>query len=224
LKALCRESTGTRWQRACAGVRELGVRHRLFGVVTTGDGRPLAGAAAGEYVVRFRPEVIVGSPTTFATTTAADGSYSVSGLLYSPAMQVLVRAAMPGYFTAVKVVSVASEMRVDLTLDPLVYIPLGATVKGTLEAGDATCGDPMERCERFALTVPRDGTLEVTVETTRREEIDLHLETPNGDVFGPHMRDPLRLAIPASGEATYQIRIVRYAAGPHDFALTTRLR
>jgi hypothetical protein len=224
LKALCRERTGAGWERACAGVRELAVRHRLFGVVTAADGRPLAGAAAGEYVVRIRPETFVGSPTTFSTITGADGSYSVSGLLYSPAKQVLVRAAMPGYFTAIKVVPLASEMRVDLTLDPLVYISLGTTVKGTLDDGDATCGDPTERCERFALTVSGDGILEVTVGTTRRDDVDLHLEAPDGDVFGPHLRDPLRLAIPASANATYQIRIIRYADGPRDFTLATRLQ
>jgi hypothetical protein len=54
--------------------------------------------------------------------------------------------------------------------------------------------------------------------------VDLHLEAPDGDVFGPHLRDPLRLAIPASANATYQIRIIRYADGPRDFTLATRLQ
>ena len=225
LKAQCRDRTGAGWERACAGVRELAVRHRLFGVVTDAGGRPLSGAVAGEYVVRFRHEIIVGSPTTFSTITGPDGSYSLSGLLYSPARQVLVRAAMPGYFTAIRVVPFASEMRVDLTLDPWEYISLGAPVRGTLDDRDASCGDPTERCERFALRIPRDGILEVAVGTTRREDVDLHLEAPDGDVFGPHIKAPLRLVLPASANATYQIRVVRYATdGPRDFTLTTALR
>jgi len=223
LEALC-QGQNARSPRACAGLRELAAPYTVSGAVTDASGAPIVDASVGEYVVRFRPDIIVGFPTRFAGRTDGAGNFSLSGFLSAPAPEVMVRAAKPGYFTAVKRVPIAPSMRVDLTLDPWVHMPLGTVVRGTVERGDAACGDPTELCERFALTVSASGTLEVSVTAPIFEGMDLYVDTPAGEVFGPLPRAPLRLAIPAVAGSTYQIRVLNFTDRPREFELHTRLR
>jgi hypothetical protein len=223
LEALCRAGS-IRSARACAGIRELTIRHRLSGVVTAADGIPLSGATVGEYVGRMEADYAVGFTTRFSVRTDSDGRYTVSGQLARPAQSVTVRAAKPGYFTAIRVVPVAEEMRADLVLDPWVHISLGEAVTGTMKPGDPYCYYPEEPCRQFALTVPASGTLEVSVASANRTDFDLHVETPGGDVLGPFGHAPLRIAIPAVAASTFQSRILRYGEGPAEFELTTRVR
>jgi len=223
LDALCR-SNHVRAARACAGIRELAIRHRVSGVVTAADGTPLSGVRVGEYVGRMETDYAVGFTTRFSGTTDGNGQYSVSSELIRPARNVAVRASKPGYFSAHKVVTASEDMRADLVLDPWVHISLGEVVKGTLKGDDPLCADPGEPCRRFALTVPASGTLEVSVASANRADFDLHVGTPAGEVFGPFEHAPLRVALPAGAASTFEIRVLRYGTGSAEFELTTRLR
>jgi hypothetical protein len=220
LSALC-NGQSPRAGRACAGLRELAGPHAMFGTVTGTDGVPLAGVSVGELAVRLGPAFIVAGPTAVAATTDANGEYKVVGVR-TP----VVRASKPGYFTAGKVVSITQDTRVDFVLHPWSYISVGQVVRGTLKVGDLICGDPQEVCQQFALTVPARGTLEVSLASTIASDLDLHLETPAGQAFGPPLGAPypLRVSIQVDAGATYQIRVVSYVDRPRDFELTTRLR
>jgi hypothetical protein len=223
LVALCR-SNHVRAARACAGIGELAIRHRLTGVVTAADGTPLSGVSVGEYVSRTQADYSVAFTTRFSGATDGNGEYFVSGPLVRPARNVAVRASKPGYFSALKVVTASEHMRVDLVLDPWVHISLGDVVRGTVKADDPHCSDPGEPCRRFALTVPASGTLDVSVASANRADFDLYVETPAGEVFGPFMHAPLRVAIPARAASTFVIRVLRYGTGSAEFELATRLR
>lgn len=223
LDGLCR-SNHVRAARACAGIGELAIRHRLSGVVTARDGTPLSGVSVGEYLGRTEADYSVGFTTRFSATTDDSGQYAVAGPIVRPARNVAVRASKPGYFSAIKVVAASENMRADLVLDPWVHISLGDVIKGTLKADDPFCSDPGEPCRRFALTVPASGTLDVSVASANRADFDLYVETPAGEVFGPFMHAPLRVAIPARAASTFVIRVLRYGTGSAEFELTTRLR
>ena len=145
-----------------------------------------------------------------------------------------------GYFSTRKVITtITQDTRVDLSMDPWEFIPLGEVVRRTIKPGDTTCGDPDELCHRFALSVPSDGTLEVvldssspgtfrplTLPTDTLRNWDLHVETPRGDAYGPPLGTsfPMRLSIPVQRGATYQIRVLSYADRAAEFELRTQLR
>jgi hypothetical protein len=219
LAALCR-GQGPRAGRACAGLRQLAGPRTVFGTVTGPDGVPLAGVSVGELVVRLGPAFNVAGPSDVSTTTDANGDYKVAGV-QTP----VVRASKPGYFTAGKVVSRTQDTRVDFVLQLLVYVSLGQVIRGRVEAGDLGCGDPQEVCDQFALAVPARGTLEVSLASSIPSDLDLHVETPAGEAFGPPIGAPypLRVSVQAEAGATYQIRVVGFADRPRDFELTTRL-
>ena len=132
-----------------------------------------------------------------------------------------------------------ADTQVDFSMDPWEFISLGETVRRTIKPGDTTCGDPNELCHRFALSVPADGTLDVVLDSPspgtfspqpyRADALrnwDLHLETPQGDAYGPPLGTsfPMRLSIPVQRGATYQIRVLSYADRAREFELRTQLR
>ena len=234
LEVLCRGQSN-RVAPACAGIRELSGPITLSGVVTGPGGVPLAGARVGELRVQMGPDVIVASPTDVSVTTDAAGRYSISGVR----TQVL-QVFKAGYFTTSKVITTITEdTKIDFSMDPWEFIPLGEVVRRTIKPGDTTCGDPDELCHRFALRVPSDGTLEVVLDSPSPGTFsprpgqydalrnwDLHVETPAGDAYGPPLGTtfPLRLSIPVERGATYQIRVLSYAGQAREFELTTKLR
>jgi hypothetical protein len=219
LDALCR-SGSTRTARACAGIPEVAIRHRLSGGVTARDGTPLSGAHVGEYVGRMG----VGVTTSFSATTDVGGRYSVSGPPDRAASNMTVRASRAGYFSAFKQIPVSEDMLADFVLDPWVQISVGEVVRATVKADEPACYYPGEPCRRFALTVPASGTLEVSVTSANRPDFDLHVETPTGEVFGALRQAPLHLALPAAAGSTFEIRVLRYGGGSAEFELTTRVR
>ena len=152
----------------------------------------------------------------------------------------VLQAFKDGYFTTGKVITtITQDTQVDFSMDPWEFISLGETVRRTIKPGDTTCGDPNELCHRFALSVPADGTLDVVLDSPspgtfspqpyRADALrnwDLHLETPQGDAYGPPLGTsfPMRLSIPVQRGATYQIRVLSYADRAREFELRTQLR
>ena len=234
LEVLCR-GQGNRVARACAGVRELSGPVTLSGVVTGPGGVPLAGVRVAELQVDMRPDRIVAYPTEVSVTTDAAGHYSITDVR-TQALEVY----KAGYFSTRKVITtITQDTQVDLSMDPWEFISLGEVVRRTIKPGDTTCGDPDELCHRFALSVPSDGTLEVvldssspgtfsplTLQTDALRNWDLHVETPQGDAYGPPLGTnfPMRLSIPVQRGATYQIRVLSYADRAREFELRTQLR
>jgi hypothetical protein len=234
LEVLCR-GQGRRVAQACAGIRELSGPITLSGVVTGVGGVPVAGARVAELRVQIGPDLIVASPTDVSATTDARGRYSISGVR----TQVL-QVYKEGYFTTGKVITtITQDTQIDFSMDPWEFISLGEVVRRTIKPGDTTCGDPDELCHRFALRVPSDGTLDVVLDSPSPGTFrplpyqadalrnwDLHLETPQGDAYGPPLGTsfPMRLAIPVERGATYQIRVLSYADRAREYELRTALR
>jgi hypothetical protein len=195
----------------------------------------VAGARVAELRVQIGPDLIVASPTDVSATTDASGRYSISGVR----TQVL-QVYKEGYFTTGKVITtITQDTQIDLSMDPWEFISLGEVVRRTIKPGDTTCGDPDELCHRFALRVPSDGTLDVVLDSPSPGTFrplpyqadalrnwDLHLETPQGDAYGPPLGTsfPMRLAIPVERGATYQIRVLSYADRAREYELRTALR
>jgi hypothetical protein len=234
LEVLCR-GQGRRVAQACAGIRELSGPITLSGVVTGPGGVPLAGVRVAELKVDMGPDRIIAYPTEVSVTTDAAGHYSITG-----ASTQVLEIYKPGYFSTGKVIStITQDTQIDLSMDPWEFISLGEVVRRTIKPGDTTCGDPNELCHRFALRVPSDGTLDVVLDSPSPGTFrplpyqadalrnwDLHLETPQGDAYGPPLGTsfPMRLAIPVERGATYQIRVLSYADRAREYELRTALR
>jgi len=220
--------------RACTGLRELAGPITLSGTVTRTDGVPLSGVKVAELAVQMGPDFIVAFPTDVSTTTDANGYYRLSGV-----RTLVLQAYKAGFFTTGKVIAaIAQDTQINLSMDPWSFIALGDVVRGTIKPGDITCGDEAELCHRLALTVPSNGTLDVSLDSPTPGTFsglpygdavrnwDLHVETPDGDAYGPPVGAPfpLHLAIPVQRGSTYQIRVLSSANQAREFELTTRLR
>lgn len=221
LKELC-ENPGEFARRACAGLQQLSA-YQLAGTVTNASGEPLAGATVAEYTHRFYADYAVSSPTQFRATTDASGKYTVSGVPVRPRARLVLRASAPGFFSAPGGVPLSSNMSADFRLSPWTRVALDDVVKGTLRADDSGCRMP-EPCRQFAVSVPRSGTLEVSVATPVRAGIDVWVETPKGDVYVPRIEAPLRLSVPVFAGFVCQITVVNSDSSPREFELTMRLR
>ena len=223
LEALC-NGRAEFTRRACDGLQTLPATYRLSGVVTSEAGEPLDGATVGEYLSRLDGGQMVAYRTPFSARTDAAGRYSVSGVPESPRPRTNLRAAKPGYFTAPGGVAISSEMRADFRLTPWTRVALDDVVKGTLEPGVASCAGGPEPCRQFAVSVPRSGTLDVSLATAVRDGMDFWVETPTGDVYSPPMEAPLRLSVRVFAGAVCQITVVSNVNEPRQFELTMRLR
>ena len=223
LKALC-DSQGDTAGRACEGLQELRTSIRFSGIVSGPDGEPLAGVTVGQHLLRSEDIYLVTEPTRLTTTTDRSGRYAVVGLPLSLASSAIIRAAKPGYFTRTAGVPILRESQADFRLARWVQIPVGTVVRGTVTPDEMPSGNPRERCDEYALTVPANGTIEVSVDAPDREMMDLYVETPAGDVYGPQDGDRMRLVLPAGAGSTFQIRILNFSEQPQPYALTTRLR
>jgi len=196
----------------------------LSGVVTSATGEPLEGATVGEYLSRAEADYVVAYRSRFSGTTDAAGRYRVSGTPESPRFATNLRASKLGYFSAPASVPISLDMRADFRLSPWTKVALDDVIRGTVEVGGTPCNGIADPCRQFAVSVPRTGTLEVSLVTGVRTDIDLWVETPGGDVHAPRMRAPLRLTVPVLAGAVYQITVVNNGNGPRQFELTMRLR
>jgi TolA-binding protein len=209
---------------ACAALGALSIERTLRVTVTDTDGIPLSGVLVGEHHERpIPPPLMVYSFTDFSGRTDAAGRLELSGVPIDASQRVLVRAAKPGYFTATAALAPQQEMQHHFTLRPWVLTPVNQTIRGTTRL-DAWCESQTQPCQRYAVTAPRNGRLEVSVMTSDRGAMDLWLEVPGGDIFAPLVNGPLQIAIDAVAGATYEIRVLSYRGQPRDFELTIQLK
>jgi hypothetical protein len=209
-------------RRACIGLQELSVTYRLTGTVTTDAGEPLQGATIAEYVIRADSNDLVINRTSVSGTSDDAGRFAMSGL--GNPLPWLIRASKPGYFTVPLPPPVSAEMVAAFRLTPWTWVALEDVVKGTLEPDVTICGG--HPCRQFAVSLPRSGTLEVSLVTPVREALDLWVETPSGDIHAPQIGAPLRLAVPAVAGGVYQItvRTFRIRTEPRPFELTMQVK
>jgi hypothetical protein len=210
--------------------------YRLSGVVRAG-GVPLAGAKVG--LVKFGvpspgpegPFVTVGAEDLIAAVvTDQSGSYTfptVSNVSFSGA---LVSVSQSGYFTDTKYILMSDNRELDFDLEPAVYITVGQVIQSQI--GAARCasfgygGMGGAACQRFALTVPESGTLEVRLSIEPVQPFDLSVLRPDGTiaVYNASSSSPVRVRLVVTAGLTYQIDAVHASAAARAFELTTTLR
>lgn len=206
--------------------------HMVSGVVTAA-GVPAAGAEIAELQTVYGDDCF--TPQELSSTTSnASGSYTLPAVIDSSTSMWAswMRAYKPGYFTDFQRPRVSQDMRLDFVLDPWTHISLGTVLHGTVNAGDALCrgnsyGLP-GFCDRFALTVPSAGTLEVTLAwPTNRPDVVLDVVRPAGNpcaLFSWPGAFHHTLRIPVEAGSTYEIRVVDDGrASPLNYELTTAL-
>ena len=197
----------------------------LSGVVTAA-GLPVAGATVA--LLTFDAGALIKS-----TLTDGNGSYSLSEVRnVSSFSGPLVSVSKPDYFTATRYVPMARDETADFDLQRASHISVGEKIQG--RPGDERCaslgygGSGGTPCQRFALTTPVSGTLEVTVFSTPASTFngDVTVLRPDGviGIYASPPGWPLRLTFPVAAGLTYQIDVVhRGPPGARDFELTTAL-
>ena len=206
--------------------------HTLSGMVTA-KGVPVAGAGIAELQTVYGDDCFIPHELS-STTSDATGSYTLPAVLDSSTSMWAswVRASKPGYFTDFERPRVSQDMRLDFVLDPWTYISLGTVIDGIVNAGDAVCrgnsyGLP-GFCDRFALTVPSSGVLDVTLTwPTNRPDVVLDVVRPVGNpcaLFSWPGATHHTVRIPVEAGSTYEIRVVDDGrASPLDYELRTEL-
>jgi hypothetical protein len=206
--------------------------HMLSGAVTAA-GVPVAGAGIAELQTVYGDDCFTPHDLS-STTTDASGSYTLPAVIDSSTSMWAswMRAYKSGYFTDFQRPRVSQDMRLDFVLDPWTHIALGTVVHGTVNVGDSVCrgnsyGLP-GFCDRFALTVPSSGILDVTLTwPTNRPDVVLDVVRPGGNpcaLFSWPGAARHTLKIPVEGGSTYEIRVVDDGnASPLNYELTTAL-
>jgi hypothetical protein len=193
------------------------------GVVTAVGNSPAAGARVVVMGVDW-PGNFAGESTA---TTDANGQYSMPDVQPTAwAVWHLIGASKPGYFADfIWWMDFPKAAQFNLELDPWAHIAVGEVIQGRV--GKALCaglgyGGWYGR-ERFALTVPRSGTLNVTLSAP---VFNFDLDVVTDGMFAGYAASsgsPLQLSVRVEAGLTYEIRVA--AVGPaHDFMLTTELR
>jgi hypothetical protein len=208
---------------ACAALGTLSVPRTLRVTVTDTSGTPLSGVLVGEHVDRSAPDFHVFSFSVFSGRTDATGRVEISGQTVTSRERLLVRAAKPGFFTSAVALPAGLEMQHHFTLRPWVMTAMNQTIRGTTRL-DAFCEAADEPCQRYAVTAPRNGRLDVSVRTSVREGMDLWVEMPGGDIYGPRADRPLQLEFDAIAGTTYEIRVLSFRGVPREFELSIRIR
>lgn len=198
----------------------------LTGVVTAVGNSPAAGARVVVMGVDWPGNFVVES----TTTSDASGHYSMTDVQpLAWAVWHLVGASKPGYFADfIWWMDFPKDAAFDLVLDPWVHTSVGEVIQGRV--GEALCAglgyggwygrDP---CQRFALTAPRSGTLDVTLSAP---VFNFDLDVVVDGTFAGYTSSsysPVQLSVQTQAGSTYEIRVA--AVGPaRDFVLTTAMR
>jgi len=199
--------------------------YALSGVVTAA-GLPIAGATVA--LLTFDSGALIAS-----TVTDGNGSYHLSDVRNVSVSGALVSVSRSGYFTETRYVPMTRDETSDFSLVHASHISVGERIRS--RPGDARCaslgygGRGGTSCQRFALTVPVSGTLEVEVDSTPASisNGDVTVLKPDGTIgiYASPPGWPLRLTFQVATGLTYQIDVVhRGVPGAQDFELTTALR
>jgi hypothetical protein len=119
---------------------------------------------------------------------------------------------------------------VDFDLERARYVSLGEVITSEVGAS-ARCaslgygGGGGSVCQRFALTVPEAGTLEVAVSSAPATPFDLTILRPDGTI-GVYGASPsqARLTLAVAAGLTYQIDVVHINPAIREFELRTTMR
>jgi hypothetical protein len=207
-----------------------GTSRGLSGAVQA-DGVPVAGAKVIVLAVGWYG----GSTVEASATTDGDGLYAMPLVrAYAGPDSIgwlLVGASKPGYFSDFKWwLDFPKDADLDLQLDRLTHIRLGETIRGQI--GIAMCAGlgyggwygRRAPCERYALTAPASGTLEVTV-SAPCFEFDVDIVKPDGlfAAYDGSNRSPVRLTTPVDAGLTYEIRVAAVGSAS-EFEVVTAIR
>lgn len=194
--------------------------HALSGIVRAA-GVPVAGARVA--LLTFEEGALITS-----TLTDGSGSYNLSEVKnVSPYSGALVSVSKSEYFTATRYVPMTQDEKSDFELERASYISVGQQIRS--RPSEARCaslgygGRGGAVCQRFALTVPASGTLEVSVSSSPASPFDATVLRDGAvGVYGAAPSTPLRLTLQVAAGLTYQIDVV--PIGVPEFELTTALR
>jgi hypothetical protein len=222
LIALCR-GRGDRPAAACAALAALPIPRTLRVTVADPAGAPVAGVLVGEHAnTQWRPFVVY-SFTAFSGRTDASGRLDLSESTGGASERLLVRAVKPGYFTAAAAFTPGRDVEHHFTLRRWVLTAVDQTIRGTTRV-DALCEPDPYPCQRYVVVAPRTGRLEVSVAAANRQDMDLWIGVPDGDIYAPQTDMPLQLEIDAVAGAPYEIWVISYRCGPREFELSIRTR
>ena len=186
---------------------------------------------AGEAVEGAR--VVVVGEAIPAATTDHNGFYSVSGVPPSfDRLSPMLSAFKAGYFTDVAFANPAyapinRNTTLDFNLVPATAIAVDEVVHGRVEGAGMRCshwGYGSSPCQRYAVTAPRTGTLEVAV-TGPITDFDVDIVGPDGQfVLYHNVLGPRQIPISVQAGSTYEIRVVGYFNEVREFELVTTMR
>lgn len=208
-----------------------GTTRALAGTVRSDGNIPMSGVRVVVLAVGWGG----GSTVEASAVTDGDGVYTMPEVrAYAGGDAIgwlLVGASAPGYFADFKWwLDFPKDADLDLRLDPLRHIHVGEVIRGQI--GDTECAGlgyggwygQRAACQRFAVTVPTSGTLEVTV-SAAMSDFDIDIVTLDGAFAAydgyPYPTGSPRVKIPVNAGSTYQIRL---AGARREFELTTALR
>ena len=208
-----------------------GTTRALSGVVR-GDGSI---PAAGAEVVVLAVGWFGGYTIEASGTTDGEGSYTLPVVRAYAGPDgigwLLVGASKPGYFADFKWwLDFPKDADLDLQLDRWAHIRVGETIRDRIAesmcAGLGYGGWYGRRapCQRYALTAPASGTLEVTV-SAPVFEFDVDIVKPDGlfAAYDGSNRSPVRLTTPVDAGRTYEIRVAAIGSA-REFEVATAMR
>ena len=167
--------------------------------------------------------------------TDNEGRYSISGVSPSPVerMSPLLSAAKAGYFTDVRFANpnyqpISSDTALDFALDSWVPIEPGEVVRGLSPHRPPVCshwGYGASACQRFGVTVPATGVLEITFPAPVFN-FDFDVVGPDGSFvfYDARWVTPLRVAIPVETGSRYELRVIGGWSPAREFELIATMR
>lgn len=165
-----------------------------------------------------------------ATLTDTNGSYSLSEVRnVSPFSGALVSVSKAAHFTETRYIPVFGEQRFDFELERADWaVTVGEAVQAAVVTS-ARCaslgygGRGGAACQRFVITTPTPGVLEILVSSSNpAATFDITLLKPDGSIAGYVALLPLRAGVEAG--LTYQIDVVHVDPSTREFVLRTAMR
>lgn len=191
---------------------------------------------AGAQVVVLAVGWYGGVTTEASAITDGNGTYSMPVVrAYAGPDAIgwlLVGASKPGYFADFKWwLDFPKDADLVLQLEPLTYVRLGEVIRAQI--GPTECAGlgyggwygQRAPCQRYAITSPASGILEVTV-SAPVFNFDVDVVNPDGTfaIYGSASASPLRVRIPVQAGLTYEVRVAGGWSPAREFELTTALQ
>ena len=167
------------------------------------------------------------------TVTDANGFYSIAGVPAAvDSMSPLLSAYKAGFFSDVAFANpsyapIGRDTQLDFNLVPVASIAVGDVVRGHFEGSEPACshwGYGSGACQRFAVTAPTTGTLELTL-TAPVFDFDIDVVAAGEfALYDPFWAPTRRISVSVRAGSTYEIRLVATWCRIREFELTTSMR